>query len=90
MIFYNNVLPPLVKTSTSDTDAFVAVSVDLKIVCPTKLDGSPVVDINSATITSLLINSADDGFIKLPSKSKIVVSTPYNTLNKFLLILQYL
>ena len=60
----------------------MAGSVDLKIVCPTKLDGSAVVVIKSATITSLLMNSAEDGFIKLHSKSKIVESTPYNTLNR--------
>ena len=45
---------------------------------------SPVVVINSATITSLRINSAPEGFIKLPSRSRIVDSTPYNTLNKIL------
>ena len=70
--------------STSDTDAFVLVSVDLNIVCPTKFCGSLVDEIKSATITSLLINSAPEGFIKFPSRSRIVDSTPYNTLNKIL------
>ena len=62
----------------------VDVSVDLNIVCPTKFWGSAVDVIKSATIISLRINSAPDGFIKLPSKSSIVDSTPYNTLNKIL------
>ena len=59
-------------------------SVDLNIVCPTKFCGSPVVEIKSATITSLRMNSASDGFIKFPSRSRIVDSTPYNTLNNIL------
>ena len=59
-------------------------SVDLNIVCPTKFCGSPVDEIKSAMITSLLINSAPEGLIKFPSRSRIVVSTPYNTLNKIL------
>ena len=57
---------------------------DLNIVCPTKFWGSAVDVINSATITSLRINSAPEGLIKLPSRSRIVDSTPYNTLNKIL------
>ena len=32
-------------------------------------------------MTSRRINSASDGFIKLPSKSITFASTPYNTLN---------
>ena len=68
--------------STSDTDAFVEVSVDLNIVWPVKFCGSPFGVIKSATTTSLLINSASDGFIRFPSKSRILASTPYNTLNK--------
>ena len=57
---------------------------DLNIVCPTKFCGSPVDEIKSATITSLRINSASEGFIRFPSRSKIVDSTPYNTLNNIL------
>ena len=70
--------------STSDTDALVAVSVDLNIVWPVKFCGSPVGVIKSATTTSRRINSASDGLIKLPSKSNTLDSTPYNTLNKIL------
>ena len=71
--------------STSDTDALVFISVDLKIVWPVRFCGSPVGVIKSATITSRRINSAPDGLIKLPSKSIIFESTPYNTLNKILI-----
>ena len=71
--------------STSDTDALVDVSVDLNIVCPVKFCGSPVGVIKSATITSRRINSAPDGLIKLPSRSKILDSTPYSTLNNILI-----
>ena len=71
--------------STSDTEALVFTSFDLNMVCPTKFCGSPTVEINSATITSLLINSELDGFIKLFSKSNIFASTPYNTLNNILI-----
>ena len=56
--------------STSDTDALVEVSVDLNIVCPVKFCGSPNGVIKSATTTSRRINSASDGFMRLPSKSK--------------------
>ena len=59
-------------------------SVDLKIVWPVKFCGSPVGVIKSATMTSLRMNSASDGFIKFPSRSSILDSTPYNTLNKIL------
>ena len=55
-------------------------SVDLVIVCPTKLFGSP--DICSATITSLLRYSADDGLISKFSRSIIFGEIPYKTLNK--------
>ena len=57
--------------STSDTDALVLGSVDLNIVWPVRFWGLPVGVIKSATITSRRINSASDGFIKLPSKSII-------------------
>ena len=71
--------------STSDTDALVDVSVDLNIVCPVKFCGSPSGVIKSATTTSRRINSAPDGFIRLPSKSRTFESTPYNTLNNILI-----
>ena len=58
---------------------------DLKIVCPTKSWGVPVVVIKSATTTSLLINWAEDGLTKWFSKSSIVDSTPNNTLNKIVI-----
>ena len=78
-------MPPLLNISTSDTDAFVDVSVDLNIVCPTKFCGWPVGVIKSATITSLRINSAPEGLIRLPSKSNTVDSTPYRILNNILI-----
>ena len=70
--------------STSDTDAFVDVSVDLNIVWPVKFCGSPS-PIKSATTTSLRMNSASDGLIKLPSRSIILESTPYNTLKNIII-----
>jgi len=53
----------------------------LYIVCPTKFWGLALGVIKSAIITSLLINSASEGFTKFPSKSKTLDSTPYKTLN---------
>ena len=55
-------------------------SVDLNIVWPVKFWGSPV-PITSATTTSRRINSASEGLIRFPSKSRTLESTPYNTLN---------
>ena len=52
------------------------------IVCPTKLIGLP--DNASAKTISLLIYSADDGFIKYCSKSTIIGVSPYKILNKIL------
>ena len=75
----------LVNISTSETDAFVSRSLDLKIVCPIKFCGKPPGVMTSATITSLLINSELDGLIKLFSKSNIFASTPYKTLNNILI-----
>ena len=60
----------------------VSLSVDLIIVCPTKLIGFP--EIASAKTISLLIYSADDGFIKYFSKSSIVGVSLYRTLNNIL------
>ena len=74
--------PCLVNISTSDTDAFVLRSSDMNTVCPIIFLGSPPLVINSATIVSLLINSAPEGLIKKPSKSTTFDSTPYKTLNK--------
>ena len=72
--------PVLLKISTSDTDPEVVKSVDLVMVCPINLFGSP--DICSATTTSLRIYSADDGLIRKFSKSTILGVIPYKTLNK--------
>ena len=55
---------------------------DLVIVCPINLFGSP--DICSATTTSLRIYSDDDGLIRKFSKSIIFGVIPYKTLNKIL------
>ena len=68
--------------STSDTDALVSKSVDLKIDCPTNFEGSP--EILSADTTSLLTYSADDGLIRKSSKFTTLGVTPYKTLNKIL------
>ena len=64
----------LVNVSTSDTDALVIVSVDFLIVCPTNFVGSP--EILSATTTSLLIKSAEDGLIRNSSKFTTFGVTP--------------
>ena len=70
--------------STSDTEALVDVSVDLNMVWPVRFWGSPSGVIKSATTTSRRINSASDGLIKFPSKSRTLDSTPNNTLNNIL------
>ena len=72
----------LVTISTSDTDAWVSASVDFVIVCPISLLGSPL--ILYASITSLLTYSADEGFTINSSRSTILVSKPYKTLNNIL------
>ena len=64
----------LVNGSTSETEALVDSSVDFTIVCPTNLPGSP--EIFSTTITSLRINSEDDGLIKKFSKFTTLGVTP--------------
>jgi len=65
--------------STSETEAEVWESVDLVIVWPTKLAGSP--EIASAMTTSLRIYSAVEGLINLSSRSNTSACSPYNTLN---------
>jgi len=65
----------LVRISTSDTDALVAISVDFVIVCPTSFVGSSP-EINSVIKTSLRINLAVDGLIKKLSKSITRASSP--------------
>ena len=52
------------------------------MVCPIKFIGFP--ESASARTTSLLINSAVDGFIKCCSKSKILGVSLYKTLNNIL------
>jgi hypothetical protein len=64
----------LVNISTSDTDALVVGSVDLKIDCPTNFDGSP--EILSAEITFLLTYCAEEGLIKKFSKFTTFGVTP--------------
>ena len=71
-----------VNTSTSEIEAVVCKSVDLNIVCPCNLRGSP--DIFSATILSRLKYFAEDGFTKYFSRSITFGVTPYKTLNKIL------
>ena len=76
----------LVKGETSETDAaigaLVAESDDLIIVWPNNFNGFPF--IASTKTISLLIYSADDGFIKYSSKSTTFGVSLYNTLNKIL------
>ena len=52
------------------------------MVCPLNFRGSPI--IFSATILSLLIYFADDGFTRYSSKSITLGSVSYKTLNKIL------
>ena len=65
---------PLVKISTLEIDALVPESVDLNIVCPTSLFGSPL--ILSTITTSLLIKEAEDGFKSKLSRLIILGVTP--------------
>ena len=58
------------------------ISVDLTIVCPRRLVGSPL--IASARTVSLLIYSADDGFTRYSSKSTIFGVSLYKTLKRIL------
>ena len=62
------------KISTSETDALVSRSFDLKIVWPSNPKGSP--EIFSATISSLLIYSEEEGLISLLSRSNTSAFTP--------------
>lgn len=71
----------LVNISTSETGALVNKSVDLNIVCPTRLDGS-FPEMSSDTTTFFLLNLADDGLIRYFSRSKTRASSPYKTLNR--------
>ena len=68
--------------SISDIDALVWLSVDLTIVCPTKLLGLP--ESASARTISLLMNSAVEGLIKYCSRSTIFGVSLYKTLNNIL------
>ena len=64
----------MVNISTSDTDALVVGSIDLKIDCPTNFEGSP--EILSTEMTFLLIYCASDGLIKNSSKFTTFGVTP--------------
>ena len=71
------------KDSMSETGALVPISSFLNNVCPEIFNISP--EITSASITSLLIYFAKDGFIKYSSRLMTFGVTPKTTLNKILI-----